>query len=84
MQVGGVERNGAGAVRDRRPVTTLADARYQIEAWRVEYNVARPHSGLANRTPAEFAESYLTTAPSTLTPTIGTNNWINYRGQVTG
>lgn len=46
----------------------LRDAQRTIEAWRVEYNVARPHSGLANRTPAEFAESYLTTAPSPSTP----------------
>jgi putative transposase len=47
---------------------TLADARQQIEAWRVEYNVARPHSSLADRTPAEFAEAYLATAPSTSNP----------------
>ena len=43
---------------------TLSDARYQIEAWRVEYNVARPHSGLANRTPAEFAQDFLLTTAS--------------------
>lgn len=42
----------------------LRDAQRTIEAWRVEYNVARPHSGLANRTPAEFAESYQLTTPS--------------------
>lgn len=42
----------------------LRDAQRTIEAWRVEYNVARPHSGLANRTPAEFAEDFLPTAPS--------------------
>ena len=47
----------------------LADARRTIESWRIEYNVARPHSGLADRTPAEFAESYLITAPSPSTPT---------------
>jgi putative transposase len=46
----------------------LRDAQRTIEAWRVEYNVARPHSGLADRTPAEFAESFLSTAPSTLNP----------------
>ena len=33
---------------------TLAEAQTTIEAWRVEFNTARPHSGLANRTPAEF------------------------------
>jgi len=48
---------------------TLRDAQRTIEAWRVEYNVARPHSGLAGRTPREFAEHILTTAPSTPSPT---------------
>ena len=26
----------------------------QIEAWRVDYNVHRPHSGLGNMSPAEW------------------------------
>jgi putative transposase len=47
---------------------TLRDAQRTIEAWRVEYNVARPHSGLADRTPREFAETFLPTAPSTPNP----------------
>lgn len=34
---------------------TLADARSRIEAWRVDYNQVRPHSGLDNLTPSEFA-----------------------------
>jgi putative transposase len=34
---------------------SLADAQATIEAWRVDYMVARPHSGLADRTPSEFA-----------------------------
>ena len=34
----------------------LADAQRTIEAWRIEYNTARPHTGLAGRTPDEFAE----------------------------
>lgn len=37
---------------------TLAEARTRIEAWRVEYNTARPHLGLRNRTPAEVAALY--------------------------
>jgi putative transposase len=41
----------------------LADAQRTIEAWRVEYNVARPHSGLANRTPAEFARTFAENRP---------------------
>lgn len=34
---------------------SLADARLKIEAWREEYNTARPHRGLAQSTPLEFA-----------------------------
>jgi putative transposase len=41
----------------------LADAQRTIETWRVEYNVARPHSGLANRTPAEFARTFTENRP---------------------
>lgn len=33
---------------------SLADAQRTIEAWRVEYNTARPHTNLGGRTPAEF------------------------------
>jgi putative transposase len=36
----------------------LADARRKIEAWRLDYNQARPHSSLAYRTPAEFARAW--------------------------
>jgi putative transposase len=43
---------------------SLADAQRTIEAWRVDYKVARPHSGLAGRTPEEFAKELLTTATS--------------------
>jgi putative transposase len=32
----------------------LADAREKIEAWRQDYNAARPHSSLGNLTPMEF------------------------------
>lgn len=37
---------------------SLADARRQIAAWRAEYNSGRPHSGLAGRTPDEFAQEH--------------------------
>jgi putative transposase len=47
---------------------SLADAKQTIEAWRVDYNVARPHSGLAGRTPEEFAKELLTVT-SSLNPT---------------
>ena len=35
---------------------TLAEARSTIEQWRIEYNEARPHSGLADVPPAVFAK----------------------------
>ena len=34
---------------------TLADARRKLHLWRSDYNHHRPHSALADRTPAEFA-----------------------------
>jgi transposase InsO family protein len=37
---------------------SVAEARRVIEAWRVDYNTARPHSGLAGCTPLEFAMRY--------------------------
>jgi putative transposase len=36
---------------------SLEDAREKIESWRVDYNHFRPHSSLANSTPALFAET---------------------------
>jgi len=33
----------------------LEDAREKLERWRCDYNQQRPHSALADRTPAEFA-----------------------------
>jgi putative transposase len=35
---------------------SLADAQRTIEAWRIEYNTARPHTNLDGRTPQEFVE----------------------------
>jgi len=43
---------------------SLRDAQDTIEAWRVDYNVARPHGGLAGRTPEEFAKALKMTALS--------------------
>lgn len=37
---------------------TVPEARRCIEAWRIDYNIARPHSGLAGCTPLEFANRY--------------------------
>lgn len=36
---------------------SLRDARRKIEAWRMDYNQNRPHSGINNLTPYEFAET---------------------------
>lgn len=35
----------------------LDDARARVEAWRIEFNEARPHSALAGMTPREYAEA---------------------------
>lgn len=43
---------------------SLADAQRTIEAWRIDYQTTRPHSGLADRTPEEFARELLLTASS--------------------
>jgi putative transposase len=34
---------------------SLADAIEKIEAWRIDYNITRPHSSIGNQTPAAFA-----------------------------
>jgi putative transposase len=41
----------------------LSDARRQLEAWRDDYNHHRPHSGLGDLTPAEFAALWEPPAP---------------------
>jgi len=45
---------------------SLSDARRVIEAWRVSYNTARPHRGLASLTPAEYAERFKQEQPQRL------------------
>jgi putative transposase len=45
---------------------SLADARRTIESWRENYNTARPHSGLALRTPTEYAEQFKEENPERL------------------
>lgn len=37
---------------------SLADAQRTIERWRIGYNTARPHGGLAGRTPSQVAETF--------------------------
>lgn len=36
--------------------TSLSDAKETIEAWRVDYNEARPHGSLGYLAPSEFAK----------------------------
>lgn len=48
---------------------SLADAQATIETWRVDYMVARPHSGLADRTPSEFARERQRSAACMTQPT---------------
>jgi putative transposase len=38
---------------------SLADAQRTIERWRLGYNTARPHRGLAGRTPSQVAEVFM-------------------------
>jgi len=42
---------------------TLAEARQLIEAWRVDYNVSRPHMALGNLPPSEYAAGATTSMP---------------------
>ena len=41
---------------------SLADARRKLYLWRRDYNHQRPHSALNDRTPAEFAATWVTAA----------------------
>jgi len=47
---------------------SLQDAKMKIEAWRRDYNEARPHSALDWATPAEFARRCCLQAASAITP----------------
>jgi putative transposase len=47
---------------DRHWFVGLGDARHIIEAWRQDYNRARPHSALGYRPPAEFRRFFEETA----------------------
>ena len=38
---------------------SLADAHRTIARWRIGYHTARPHGGLAGRTPSQVAKSFM-------------------------
>jgi putative transposase len=43
---------------------TMDEARAELEKWRVDYNTARPHSGLGKLTPEEFAQKHRVSNPA--------------------
>lgn len=43
---------------------SVAEARALIEAWRIDYNTVRPHSGLHGATPEQFANSLCGRSPA--------------------
>lgn len=64
----------------------LEDARTKIEAWRIDYNEARPHSSLDNLTPVEFAKAAMLrspTAPSASLPAEPHPEAPNHLGELT-
>ena len=44
---------------------SVEDARAKLEKWRLDYNVHRPHSSLANLPPAAFANELRQKKPTT-------------------
>lgn len=56
--------------------TGLNDARFTIEAWRLDYNHVRPHSSLGDMTPASYARrsAGLRSAPPPSDPQIAKRN----------
>jgi transposase InsO family protein len=54
---------------DRELFLGLADARWVVDRWRLDYNHRRPHSSLDYETPAAFAARCLPSAPQTASAT---------------
>jgi putative transposase len=65
---------------------SLKESIETIEAWRIDYNTARPHSSIGNQTPAAFAAASVlamqrgrrcaTRAASRLAPLPKPNQWV--------
>ena len=57
--------------------TSLEDARQIIDAWRMDYNTARPHSSLGYLTPEEYAAKIAARPASPPTPVVSvTPTWV--------
>jgi len=54
---------------NRELFTSLEDARWVVDRWRLDYNHHRPHSSLDYQTPAEFAARWLPSAPQVASAT---------------
>lgn len=65
---------------DRAWFTGLADARTTVEAWRVDYNGARPHSALGYKTPAEILTRFQAANTTTTTTTTAETNSNDHDG----
>jgi putative transposase len=67
MQNGSVESFN-GRFRDEllneHAFPSLSHARFAIEAWRLDYNLCRPHTALGGLTPSEFIEHHRITSNS--------------------
>jgi putative transposase len=54
---------------NRELFTSLEDARWCVDRWRLDYNHQRPHSSLDYRTPAEFTARWHASAPKLVSAT---------------
>jgi putative transposase len=55
-------------VLNREIFHSVKEAKVLVEAWRLEYNNHRPHSSLADKTPAEFAAGCIASASASPSP----------------
>jgi putative transposase len=55
-------------VLNREIFHSVKEAKVLVEAWRLEYNNHRPHSSLADMTPAEFAAGCIASASASPSP----------------
>ena len=53
---------------NREIFTSLEDARWVVDRWRLDYNHRRPHSSLGYQTPSEFATQWAAGTPVAALP----------------